>query len=273
MSIFNLFLAGIVAIALAVVGFVWAFQNYGIYTFPVASLDKPIVVSEGVEAVQFRSGDGTMIGARVIQPAPGRPLIFSFYGNGADVDESLLRLSGLTAKGYGIAMMEYRGAGATPGKSSEESFARDALAFYDAMDGLIGKEFPASERVLHGFSLGSGVGSRLAVSRPFAAVVFEAAPYRTCLYYQDRYKGFPFCSLMWAERYDIVDYVKQIEAPKLFIHGKLDEALPVERARRLFEEAPQPKEYLEVAEGHHADLDRFGLAEAIDNFLSRNVDP
>jgi pimeloyl-ACP methyl ester carboxylesterase len=67
----------------------------------------------------------------------------------------------------------------------------------------------------------------------------------------------PFCSLMWAERYDIVDYVSQIKSPKLIVHGGRDKVLPVESERRLYDEASEPKEFVKIEECGHADLSRF----------------
>ena len=270
MSMFNLVVTALlVATALLFAG-VWAFQNYGIYRFGRGDEGRP---ADDVKTVQFRSSDGQMVGARLAMPQAGKPVIMSFYGNGAGVDASFERLRALQTRGFGVAMMEYRGSGATGGKSSEMNFARDALAFYDQLDGLMGQAVPANRRVLHGFSLGAGVGSRLAAARPFEAVVLEASPYRTCLYYQDAYKGFPFCQVMWAERYDNVDHIRAISAPKLIVHGALDQALPVARARQLFAEVPGPKEYLEIEDGHHADLTQLGLTEAMDAFISRSVAP
>lgn len=271
MSILNITTAAIILVTTLVLASVWAFQNYGIYNFSRNAMSLPPNAHDGVRSVQFRSSDGQMIGARLAMPEPGKPVIMSFYGNGAGVDSSFERLRALRDLGFGIAMMEYRGSGATGGKSSEMNFARDALAFYDQLDELMG--LPANRRVLHGFSLGAGVGSRLAAARPFEAVVFEASPYRTCLYYQDAYGGLPFCWVMWAERYDVVDHVHAISAPKLFVHGALDEALPVTRARQLFEEAPGPKAYVEIPNGHHADLAKLGLADAMDSFISKFVAP
>ena len=48
---------------------------------------------------------------------------------------------------------------------------------------------------------------------------------------------------------------------------------PVARARRLYQEAPGPKEYLEIPNGHHADLARLGLIDAMESFISRVVAP
>ena len=91
------------------------------------------------------------------------------------------RLAPLMADGTGIVMLHYRGAGGMPGHPSEEAFARDARALYDQLDVLAGQIIPPNRRVLHGFSLGSGVAIRLASERPFAGLVLEAAIPRLCL--------------------------------------------------------------------------------------------
>lgn len=264
----------LVLLALAVVGVfggVWAFQNYAVYSFEQDLDEAPPADIPDARFVSFQSFDGETIHALLIAPQPDRPVILSFYGNGANLTDSTKRIHGLADHGYGIAMMEYRSSGATRGKPSEANLVRDAAVFYDRLDDLLGVNVPPERRVLHGFSLGAGVGSKAATERPYAAVVLEASPYRTCQFFADRYRGFPFCNLMWAERYDVVENVRRISAPKLIVHGARDEGLPVERARQLYEDAPGPKEYVEIPEGGHADLNRWGLIPAIDAFISRHV--
>lgn len=268
MGIIQTMLLALVVVALAVAGGAWAFQTWGIYRFQPVAQAPADFGRAGVRVVEFRSEDGSPIHAWVVDPGPGHPVILSFYGNSAAIGPSMARLMPLVADGYGLVVMEYRGSGATRGKPGEAAFAKDARALYDGLDELLGRPVAPAERVLHGFSLGAGVGSRLAATRPFAAVILEASPLRTCLYYQDRYFGLPFCSVLWDERYDIVDFVREIPAPKLFVHGALDAALPVERARLLAETAPPPATYVELPGGHHADLADHGLIPAIEAFLA-----
>ena len=70
---------------------------------------------------------------------------------------------------------------------------------------------------------------------------------------------------------DIVDHLRNIKVPKLLVHGGLDRALPVERARRLFQEAPEPKKYVELPDGGHADLHEYGLIAEIETFLQEQL--
>lgn len=268
MSAVQVILVALALGAISIVGGVWAFQTYGVHSFDPTSGTPAEFGLPSVRVETFASEDGSPIHAWIADPADGYPVILTFYGNQANVGASMKRIAPLNGSGYGLVMMEYRGSGTTPGRPSEMNFARDARALYDQLDALMGRTVPPQQRILHGFSLGAGVGSRLAADRPFAGVILEAAPLRTCLYYQDRYFGIPFCELMWAERYDVVDHVKGIEAPKLFIHGEIDRALPVERARLLYQAAPMPKKYVELAGGGHADLQDHGLIPAIEAFLA-----
>ncbi|MBD9374617.1 prolyl oligopeptidase family serine peptidase [Rhizobium sp. ARZ01] len=271
MSAAQVFLAALALAAISTAGGIWAFQTYGVHSFDPTPTVPAKYGLPSVKVVQFASEDGATIHAWISVPVEGNPVILSFYGNQSNIGASMGRIASLIGMGYGVVMMEYRGSGATSGKPSEMNFARDARSLYDQLDALIGYTVPPQQRVLHGFSLGAGVGSRLAANRPFAAVILEAAPLRTCLYYQDRYFGIPFCELMWAERYDVVDHVKGIQAPTLFIHGELDRALPVERARLLYQAAPMPKKYVELAGGGHADLQAHGLFPAIEDFLTERL--
>ncbi|NVP53966.1 alpha/beta hydrolase [Mycoplana rhizolycopersici] len=274
MSVLQVTIGTLAVLAVAVFGGVWALQTYGIYRFdPHPGVPAAFGLPETVRIASYMSEDGAPIHAWIADPVPSRPVILALYGNQSSIGGSMGRILPLIDAGYGIVMMEYRGSGATAGTPSEKNFARDARALYDQMDTLIGRTVPPQERVVYGFSLGTGVGSRLAAERPFGAAIFEAAPYRNCLYLEDHYFGLPLCRLMWAERYDIVDHVQHIKAPKLFIHGTLDQALPVERARQLFMEAPEPKEYVQLEGGGHADLHKHGLFSAIEAFLQQHLQP
>ena len=74
---------------------------------------------------------------------------------------------------------------------SELNFAMDARALNDQLDDLFGMTIPADRRVVHGISLGTSVGARLATTRPVGAVVLESTLTSGCKYYEKRYKGFP----------------------------------------------------------------------------------
>lgn len=269
MTSFQIIFAAISFAVAVVFGGVWIFQTYGIYRFDQAPQVPTAVGLTGVKVVSFLSEDGTPLQAWLALPAPGQKVLFSFYGNFAAIGPSMQRLSPLIAGGTGIVMLHYRGAGGQPGQPSEENFARDARALYDQLDGLTGQTIPPNRRVLHGYSLGSGVAIRLASERPFAGLVLEAAMPHLCLYFQRRYHGVPLCRLMWAERYDSIDRIGAITAPKLFVHGTMDDSVPLVWGQQLYNAATGEKHFVELPGGEHANLAQHGLIAALTVFFAQ----
>ncbi|MBF9034660.1 hypothetical protein HKCCE2091_10435 [Rhodobacterales bacterium HKCCE2091] len=258
--------AAIVAAALGAFGIVWAYQRYAIYTVPETYVTPAEAGFDAVREVRFPTESGGEAHAWVIDPGPGHPVILAFQGNGARTATSMERLMLLVEDGAGVAMLRYRGFEGLPGEPSELGFAEDARALYDALDDVMGQDVPPERRVLYGFSLGAGVGSRLAASRDFAGVILQGASDRTCRYYTRHLRGFPMCRLMWRERYDLVDHVVNAEAPVLVVHGTYDATVRTEEARALYDAAPNGHAFVELP-GGHVDLDRHGLDDVLRDFV------
>jgi uncharacterized protein len=272
MNGFQIGVVALIFVAALLLGLLWAFQAFGIYRFDQSPQSPEAVGLGQVQVITFTSEDGAQTQAWLSLPAPGRPILFSFHGNFAGIGPSMQRLSALIVDGTGVVMLQYRGEGGTAGHSSEENFARDARALYDQLDVLVGQTIPQNRRLLHGFSLGAGVAVRLAAERPVAGLVLEAPVPRLCLYFQSRYYGFPFCRLMWAERYDSIDRIGAITAPMLFVHGTKDSDVPLVWGKQLYDAATAPKQFVELPEAGHADLAKHGLIPAIQDFLRNRVD-
>ena len=63
-----------------------------------------------------------------------------------------------------------------------------------------------------------------------------------------------------------------IRCPLLIVHGKRDSTVPEKFGRRLFDAAPEPKEFRALPEAGHADLFEYGAADIVDEFLRRRLD-
>ncbi|HHI71238.1 MAG TPA: hypothetical protein ENJ91_09555 [Rhodobacteraceae bacterium] len=259
---------GLAVVIIAVLlGFLWAFQTYSIYKFR-AGIEKPEEMGlNSVRVVPFLADDGTELRVWVSDPAPGLPVIISFYGNFTSIGPSVRRLAPLIKLGYGLAVMEYRGSGATSGQASEENFASDARALYDQLDRIFEMDIQARNRVIHGYSLGSSIAVQLATSRDSSGLILEASFDRLCRFQQKRLHGLPMCLLMWKERHDVVDRIGDITAPLLLGHGERDKAIPPAWAKALFDRAPEPKMIKTYKEGTHTNLFSQGFVEDMDSFI------
>ena len=256
----------LIAIALAIG--LWAFQKWGVYRFDEVDETPEALGLEGVRKATFQAQDGTPLEAWIAVPRDARPVVIAFHGNFTSIGASVARLTPLREKGYGLAMLRYRGAGGAAGRPSEAALKADALALYDQLDALMGARIPPERRVIHGFSLGSGLAAPLAAERPAAALVIEAGFASLCDYFTDKFKGAPFCWLMWTERYDSIGVIDRVAAPVLIAHGARDHAIPLDSARKLFAAAPEPKRFLPYPEGGHSNLPAQGFLDDLDEYLS-----
>ncbi|MBI5582193.1 MAG: alpha/beta hydrolase, partial [Deltaproteobacteria bacterium] len=59
-------------------------------------------------------------------------------------------------------------------------------------------------------------------------------------------------------RYDALSRLQQVKMPVLVIHGDRDAIVPIALGRRLFEAAPEPREWSEIKGADHNDTYRVG---------------
>ena len=63
---------------------------------------------------------------------------------------------------------------------------------------------------------------------------------------------YPFVPVRWIaeSRYASIEKIDKLRLPKLFLHARRDEVIPIAHGRRLFEAAPPPKRFVELEGGH-----------------------
>ncbi|MBK7361408.1 MAG: alpha/beta hydrolase [Micavibrio sp.] len=75
-------------------------------------------------------------------------------------------------------------------------------------------------------------------------------------------------SLLLKDKYDSAALIKNVKAPKLFIHGERDRTIPIRFAKALFEAASEPKSFVSIDSAAHNDLYDHGAALHVLQFLS-----
>ena len=77
---------------------------------------------------------------------------------------------------------------------------------------------------------------------------------RLCETAQYQYPYVPACLILPDQRWDSIEAMRSITAPVLVQVGLLDQVIPAEHGRKLFESAGEPKELMVYREGNHSDL-------------------
>jgi fermentation-respiration switch protein FrsA (DUF1100 family) len=162
----------------------------------------------------------------------------------------------------------YRGYGGNPGRPTEDDLTADARLL---LDWLAEQGIAPQRTVLYGESLGTGLAVQMAAERPAAAVILES-PYTSIAELAQMHYWYLPAKWMILDKWNSMDYIGQIGAPLLVIHGARDRTVPARYGRRLFEAAPDPKEMLVLDRANHNDLYDFPqVSERIIDFLQRHV--
>lgn len=178
------------------------------------------------------------------------PWMLIFHGNAGNIssDGRPEHYGRLMALGLNVATFDYRGYGESAGRPTEEGLYRDADAAYAFLRDSL--RVPADDIVIFGHSLGSAVAVDLAGRVPARALVLEGAFSSGPDVAQRAYWFVPVRRLM-KSRFASDEKIGGVPGPKLFLHARRDEVVPLDLGRRLFERAPGPKEFVELGGGHN----------------------
>jgi fermentation-respiration switch protein FrsA (DUF1100 family) len=109
----------------------------------------------------------------------------------------------------------------------------------------------ASDIVLVGRSLGGGVLTAVAAERGCRALVVDATFSRMVDAARFNYPWLPV-RLFMRDRYDSISRIEHYDGPFFQSHRTIDEVVPIELARQLFERSPsRQKEFFEIADRRH----------------------
>jgi fermentation-respiration switch protein FrsA (DUF1100 family) len=179
-------------------------------------------------------------------PAPEMVFLF-FHGNGGNLTHRCDMLAKLVTLPVEVFIVDYRGYGRSEGRASEEGLYLDARA---AWNFLVSERAVQPESiVIFGKSLGGAVAVDLATRVEPAGLIIQSS--FTSI--PDMAKRMiPILPRFFIRtQMDSVSKVSRIDCPKLFIHSPVDEVVPYELGRRLFEAASEPKEFYEVPSAPH----------------------
>lgn len=200
-------------------------------------------------------------------PAPGADTVLLFFhGNAGNISHRLDNLRRLRAMGLSVLIFDYRSYGRSQGSISEQGMYADSRAAYQA--GLARARQGGCRLVLFGRSLG-GVAALSVAHRPeTAGVILES----TFTHLGDMARvHFPLPGLgRLRKRFNSLERIGRVRAPKLFFHGDRDQVVPLALGRRLYEAAPEPKTWLTLAgAGHNDTYEKGGRAyfQALRDFV------
>lgn len=239
------FFAAVIFI-LAVVVYLRNFERQVIF-YPEKKIEfLPAAAGLEHKDVFFRSTDNVKLHGWFIPVGSSRCTILFCHGNAGNVGDRLEKLKFFHGLGCSTFIFDYRGYGKSAGSPSEKGLYRDAQAAYDY---LVAQAIPKLKIIGFGESLGGAVIIDLASRNELKAVMLEGTFSCAKDMAQVMYPYLPHW-LFWT-RWDSLTKIKSVIVPKLFFHSPEDEVVPYRLGRKLFEFAPEPKEFIELRGNHN----------------------
>lgn len=214
-----------------------------------------------VEQTVALADGGAALGVLVRQPG-ARATVLYFGGNAFHLDRhGPTVLAAIASCGANVAMFDYRGYGRSSGKPTVALMAEDALAIFDHVNA----QFPGRV-VVHGQSLGSFIGARVAQLRPARALVLESTATTPMGWARANVPWYarPFVDIRVTPQLAEVDNVVAASAfrgPGLVLVGENDRITPLALGKRVYEAMPgTPRELLVAPGAGHNDVLESGAA-------------
>lgn len=234
------------------------------HPFPLLTR-TPEAVGLSYRDVFFPSGRHRLQGWHIPAANPRGAVLFC-HGNSGNLSNCLETAMVFHRLGMNFFVFDYRGYGNSTGSPDEEGTYRDAEAAWETLTRELGEK---PERVvLFGRSLGGAVAAELAVRRPAAAMIVEAS-FPSLL--EVAALTHPRIPAAWflSSRYEAARRVAAVSCPKLFIHSRDDDFIPLELGEKLFRAAAEPKKFLLIHGSHGEGYLETGepYLRALDDFL------
>jgi pimeloyl-ACP methyl ester carboxylesterase len=238
------------AVVLGVPAAAFLAQDRMLFLPHLAAPPRGLRPSRPVEEVDLATPEGPRVRGWFV-PARGggpAPLIVYYGGNAEDVTGQAFEP---WPGDWALALVNYRGYGASEGRPSEQALCADAEVVLDAL--ARHPDVDATRIVLVGRSLGTGVATFVAARRPVRAVVL-ISPYDSMVALAGHH--YPFLPARWLlrHRFDSIERAPRIMAPLLAIAGERDEVVPLASSQRLYDAWGGPKRWVAIPEANHDDL-------------------
>lgn len=270
------FLIAGTVIYLLIAVFLFFSQNSMLYHPRQGLRETPASIGLAFETVEFETTDNVKLVGWYVNAINARGVVLFCHGNAGNMSGRLGSVSRFVSLDLDVFIFDYRGYGNSAGEPHEEGIYRDVDAAWRYLTEVRGVE--PDSIVVFGRSLGGAVAAWLAQTRPTGGVILESTFTSVPDMGAERYPFLPVRLLALSD-YNTVEAIRQVHRPILVIHSRSDELIPFSHGERLFENANEPKYFLEIHGSHNygfvasGEVYQNGLQEFLSLCLPKPIEP
>ena len=262
----KLFFIIAISLYLVVVLFVYIKQRSFQY-FPQADkASKAYLVQNQIEVLPISVASIGIIDSYYRKAEVGKPLVLFLHGNASLAYDYLPYLMQITQNGGGFLAVEYPAYAGRPGKVTEKSILKTALAAYDS---LIKMGISPQQIIVHGDSLGASAAVYIAANRDIGGLALSAPFYSMRAMARKQMPFFP-TNILLKDTWRSDQWIKNVKAPLLIIHGDKDRLIPYSQSQDLIKLHEAKHGYKLIKNGQHF-LWQTEMPKLVINFAYENA--
>ncbi len=221
----------IIGLYIALCGILYFSQEKLIF-FP-EHLDKnyKFEFDQKFEELNIKSTDGKYLNGLLFKADSSKGLIFYLHGNSGCINTYKKDIKTYTDLNYDVFIIDYRGYGKSEGriKSQAQLFEDDQTSYNQ-----LKKNYTEDKIIILGYSLGTGLASKLASTNHPKMLILQAPYYSFIYLMKQRYPLIPTFILKY--KLTTNEYLKNCNMPVVIFHGDSDEVINYSSSLKLKEE-------------------------------------
>ena len=163
--------------------------------------------------------------------------ILFLHGNAGSLENRIHKINHFNYMDVNFLMIAWRGFSGNEGRPTESGLYEDARS---AVQWLKDKGVTEKNIIIYGESLGTGVAVEIAQNKNFAGIILESPFTSMIAAGKDKYPFLPI-KILLKDKYESDKKIKNIKVPILVMHGKVDNLVPFDMGKKMYELANEPK--------------------------------
>lgn len=207
--------------------------------------------NQNFEERNFKTSDDKLLNGLLFKAENSKGLIFYLHGNAGNLSSWGFVAKTYTDLNYDVFILDYRGYGKSEGKiTSQQQLFEDVQLVYNEVK----KEYNENKIVLLGYSIGSGMASKLASDNNPKLLILQAPYYSLTDLAKHTFPIIP--SFILKYKLENNKYIKDCKMPIVLFHGKEDAVIYYESSVKLKEECQNIQELITIKDlGHNGMTD------------------
>ena len=182
--------------------------------------DYQFQFNQPFQELNIKTKDQKLLSGLLFKADSSKGLIFYLHGNAGALDSWGEVAKTYTDLGYDVFMLDYRGYGKSEGTiTSEEQLFKDIQTAYNE----IKKRYNESNIIVLGYSLGTGLATKLASTNKPKQLILQAPYYSFTDLMKHYYPIIPTFILKYKLQTDV--YIRNCKMPIVIFHGTKDEVI------------------------------------------------